>query len=149
MLRIIKAISLYTEVSMDEIKSKTRKREIVRARHLFHYFLKQETNWTDQRIGLMTKKDRATVIHSYSVIENFLEIKDPITVQLTNKIENYVRNDDSAQRIQVRAQNHRPVMVSLQSKMVNGNKRPSVSPTLNAFSRIQQARMGKWRVSQQ
>jgi len=149
MLRIIKAISLYTKVSMDEIKSKTRKKEIVIARHLFHYFIKQKTNWTNARIGFMTKKDGATVIHSCSVIKNFLEIKDPITVELTNKIENYVRNNDSAQRTQVRPQNYRPVMVSLQSKMVNGNKRPSVSPTLNAFSRIQQARMGKWRISQQ
>tara|TARA_B100001059_G_scaffold63820_1_gene59754 strand:- start:21754 stop:22335 length:582 start_codon:yes stop_codon:yes gene_type:complete len=49
---------------------KSRKRQNVLARHLLHYALRTKTTLTLEAIGLLTKRDHATVIHGYHYIND-------------------------------------------------------------------------------
>lgn len=52
-------------ITQEQIKLKTRKREICEARHITRYMMKQFTNYSLKRIGNHTAgADHSTVIHS-------------------------------------------------------------------------------------
>ena len=65
-------------VSIDEIRSKTRKREVVEMRHLIHWILYRlklcgaYTDYTVEKIGLRTLRHHATVLHSFNTINDWI-----------------------------------------------------------------------------
>lgn len=65
-------------ISMQALRyAKTRKREVVKARQLCMWFLKNKTPMTLSAIGQRYRdKDHATVLHSCSVIENLIFTRD-------------------------------------------------------------------------
>lgn len=64
----------YFSISIEEINSKTRKREIVQARQLAMYFSKKHTKASLANIGLQCgNKDHATVLHAYRTVTDLLE----------------------------------------------------------------------------
>ena len=71
--RIIDAIVEVTEIPWEAIKNITRKREVVTARHLYHYFMRTKALIKEDEICLDTHRDRTTVIHSIKTISNLLE----------------------------------------------------------------------------
>jgi chromosomal replication initiator protein len=72
--RLKEAITSVTGIDSEVMIARTRKREIVQARQLFHYFMKNGTNLSLAKIGELTGgHDHATVLHSNKTISNLLE----------------------------------------------------------------------------
>ena len=71
---IQKVICDYFDLSIDTLKSKTRKRNIVQARQLAMYFSKQLTKSSLANIGARCGgKDHATVLHACKTVNNLVE----------------------------------------------------------------------------
>jgi hypothetical protein len=58
-----------TLITIDNIKSHSRKMEIVRARQFYHYVMRTFTKLTLDTIAKQTRNDHAAVIHSLKVID--------------------------------------------------------------------------------
>jgi len=64
----------YFQITVDEINSRTRKREIVQARQLAMYFSKKHTKFSLANIGMHCgNKDHATVLHAYRTVTDLLD----------------------------------------------------------------------------
>jgi len=59
-----------TLITIDQIKSHSRKMEIVRARQFYHYVMRKYTKLTLNTIARETRNDHAAVLHSLKVIDN-------------------------------------------------------------------------------
>ncbi len=71
---IQKVVCDYFELSVELLKSKTRKREIVQARQISMYFAKQLTKSSLANIGANCGgKDHATVLHAFKTVNNLME----------------------------------------------------------------------------
>lgn len=71
---IQKVVSQYFGLSIDEMNSKTRKRNIVQARQLSMFFAKEHTKASLTTIGLHCgNKDHATVLHACRTVKNLIE----------------------------------------------------------------------------
>ncbi|MFA9290077.1 MAG: chromosomal replication initiator protein DnaA [Solirubrobacteraceae bacterium] len=71
---IQQVISDYLKVPIESIQSKTRKRDVVQARHLSMYFAKKYTNSSLSSIGSkIGKRDHATVLHACKTVVNLSE----------------------------------------------------------------------------
>lgn len=68
---IVETVEMYTGQS---IRTITRKREVVEARQITMYVLKQRTNLSLAAIGTVCgNKDHSTVLHALKTVENLLE----------------------------------------------------------------------------
>ena len=56
-------------VTLEELKSKARFKNIVKARQAFSFFCREYTNYSLQKIGNITLRDHATVLYSSRVFE--------------------------------------------------------------------------------
>ena len=64
----------YFSMPVDQLKSKTRKREIVQARQIAMYFAKSKTKSSLSTIGArIGGKDHATVLHACKTVKNLLD----------------------------------------------------------------------------
>ena len=63
-------ICSYTGITKDRIRSLTRKREVVFARHMSFHYLSTMSNSSLRDIGRIYNKDHATVIHAKSEHQN-------------------------------------------------------------------------------
>ncbi len=71
---IQKIVCDYFNISVDSLKSKTRKREIVQARQVAMYFAKAFTKNSLAVIGsIIGGKDHATVLHACRTVQNLME----------------------------------------------------------------------------
>ncbi|MEG1910568.1 MAG: chromosomal replication initiator protein DnaA, partial [Bacteroidales bacterium] len=71
---IQKIICDYFGIQVEEINSKTRKRDIVQARQLAMFFAKKHTKSSLAAIGLQCgNKDHATVLHACKTVNNLME----------------------------------------------------------------------------
>ncbi len=77
MEHILEAVCEVCNTSMDELKRRNRKRELVMARHFICYFLRKETGLSLKSIGNLFGHDHTTVIHGVNTITNLLCVKDP------------------------------------------------------------------------
>ena len=68
-------VSSYFKIDIDEIHSKSRKREIVQARQVTMFLSKKYTDYSYAHIGtLVGKRDHATVLHACKAIQDNLDI---------------------------------------------------------------------------
>lgn len=71
---IQKTVCDYFDIQIDQLNSKTRKREIVQARQLSMYFAKKMTKASLASIGMHCgNKDHATVLHACRTVNNLVE----------------------------------------------------------------------------
>lgn len=71
---IQKVICDYFNMGLDQLKSKTRKREVVQARQIAMYFAKQMTKSSLANIGMHCGgKDHATVLHACRTVNNLID----------------------------------------------------------------------------
>jgi chromosomal replication initiator protein len=71
---IQKIVSDYFQLPIEQIKSKTRRREVVQARQITMYFAKNHTKTSLANIGLQCGgKDHATVLHACRTVGNLIE----------------------------------------------------------------------------
>lgn len=67
----------YLDISEDQVRGKTRKREIVRARQIGMYLSKKHTQHSLKTIGLhFGGRDHSTVIHAINVVEDKMESEE-------------------------------------------------------------------------
>jgi len=75
---IQKVVCDYFSLPLEQINSKTRKREIVQARQIAMFFSKKHTKSSLATIGLHCgNKDHATVLHACRTVNNLLETDKP------------------------------------------------------------------------
>lgn len=69
---IIKRIAEYYKTDVDTLKfsCKIRDAELVKARQVTMFFLKEKTNWSLAKIGSVYTKDHATVMHAVKAVNN-------------------------------------------------------------------------------
>lgn len=85
---VLAALSEYLGVSKDEIEEKTRRQEIVRARHLIMYLLREYGGMSFPAIGrLVGNRDHTTVIHAYNKIKAEVARNPSIERDLADLIE--------------------------------------------------------------
>lgn len=90
--RIIKIVCEASGISAIALKSKSRKREIVLARHMAIYWLKQKTSLSYNGIARQlrrfddTQMDHSSVIYAIYTITDLLDIKDKDAINLYNRI---------------------------------------------------------------
>lgn len=78
---VVKIVADFYKIEEESIYEKTRRKEIVKARQMIMYILREEFSVSYPLIGQkLGGKDHTTVIHSYEKIKNDLK-KDPILVQ--------------------------------------------------------------------
>jgi chromosomal replication initiation ATPase DnaA len=67
---ILKIISEEQSVSVEDILSKTRHREVVNGRQLFCYIMRERFGFPYAKIGRLIKRNHATILHSNRVHMN-------------------------------------------------------------------------------
>ncbi len=70
---IIEIVGTYFEISEKAIKAKTRKREVVQARHLAMYYAKSYSKKSLSTIGSAFGRDHSTVVHACKTVKNLME----------------------------------------------------------------------------
>lgn len=70
---ILVAVSNHFGISIASIFSRSRRGDIVAARHTCMFLTRQRLNWSTPRIGIMFDRDHAAVINGLSVIQNRIE----------------------------------------------------------------------------
>lgn len=71
--QIMNVIVDYFNISEKAIKAKTRKREVVQARHLAMHFAKKYTKMSLSSIGVEFNRDHSTVVHANKTVQDLLE----------------------------------------------------------------------------
>ncbi|GHT63719.1 chromosomal replication initiator protein DnaA [Bacteroidia bacterium] len=84
-------VSNYFKIDLNEIHSKSRKREIVQARQVTMFLSKKYTDYSYSRIGsLVGKRDHATVLHACRAIQDSLDIDKAFRITM-NDIETLLK----------------------------------------------------------
>lgn len=92
---IQKVVSEYYHIPIELMNSKTRKGEIVRARHVAMYFTKNLTKDSLSIIGrTVGGKDHATVSHAYKAVNNLIDTDNLFRMQI-DEIYNLLNYDTS------------------------------------------------------
>jgi hypothetical protein len=74
--RILQDVSERTKIPLEELQSKTRKREVVDARFIYYYRAKKCTTQSLRCIGLPVGADHATVLHGIKETIETKEVRD-------------------------------------------------------------------------
>ena len=88
---VLRVVSCYLGISPQELKEKSRKRNLVFARHLIFYFAKNKTQLTLVSIGEPFGFDHTTVLHGIQKINDYLDVKDEETCKAVVVIESNLR----------------------------------------------------------
>ena len=133
--RILITVCNYLEVSVEDVKSGKRQREVCTARHLYCFLsTKAFGGYTLVRIGKEIGRDHASVLHAKRKILNYLEwdsqtnkiVKD-LMVELgrfsSNDVDNntitpshvgYYKGAERKRALKLYCENHDPVIISNQ-----------------------------------
>lgn len=63
---------------IEDLSCKSRKQDIVMARHLYCYFSRKHTLVCSEKIGELIKRDHSTVLHSVRNANELIETKSPV-----------------------------------------------------------------------
>lgn len=84
--RIIKAVLEACELTIEELKAKTRVRDVCIPRQMLCYLLYHRAGMSEPRIAPEVGLDRTTVMHSIDKIKANLEVADGLTLTYFRKI---------------------------------------------------------------
>jgi chromosomal replication initiation ATPase DnaA len=79
--KIIKAVCKHQGISEEQINTRTRKKEIVYARHLAIYIIRQNTKMGLKDIGMQFGDlmfDHTTIIHSINTLNNWISTEEDV-----------------------------------------------------------------------
>lgn len=72
--KIQKSVSTYFSISVDDLKDKTRRKEVATARQVAMYFAKEYTDYSLKQIGqYFGGRDHSTVIHAVNCVHNLID----------------------------------------------------------------------------
>jgi chromosomal replication initiation ATPase DnaA len=66
---IIESVSTYYEIRIDEIKSRKRHAQIVRARHVALYLLREDLRLSLHECGALIGRDHSSVVHAVNLVK--------------------------------------------------------------------------------
>lgn len=72
--KIIEKVANYYNVSIKDVKGKSRKRQFVKARFISMYLIRNGTTLKLKTIGDIVGRDHTTVMHSLQTIQNTLNL---------------------------------------------------------------------------
>jgi chromosomal replication initiator protein len=72
--QIIAKVAAFYGMSNEDIRGKCRKQELVKARWIAMYFIRQQTDFTLNTIGDMFGRDHTTVIHALQTINDIMAL---------------------------------------------------------------------------
>ncbi len=72
---IIAKVATFYGMANKDIRGKCRQRELVKARWIAMYFIRQQTDFTLKTIGDMFGRDHTTVIHALETIKDIMSLK--------------------------------------------------------------------------
>lgn len=88
-LEILSVVSKHSYQSVEDIMSRTRKQDVVDARQLFCYVIKEKYGMSLANIGKIVSRDHATVIHSikahkdrYDVSRQYRELTRNVFIEV-------------------------------------------------------------------
>lgn len=86
---IIERVAFAAGVSVDEMKSNSRKREIAVARQVSIYMIRNQFSdlMTWSRISALFNRDHTTGIYAYNAIEDGIKVKDPLIRKILERYE--------------------------------------------------------------
>ena len=87
---ILGTICRASGISRAAIISNSRKTEIVAARQAYCYYARKYTKKSFDRIGRDINRDHATVLHSVRTVNDLLDAKDSMMLDLVNKVNKYL-----------------------------------------------------------
>ena len=73
---ILRDVADKAKVPIEELKSKSRQRDLVEARQIYFYISKNKTSASLAKIGAEVNRDHATVIHGLRTFENVRDLKE-------------------------------------------------------------------------
>lgn len=73
-MKIIVVVSRLTDVSIREMRGKTRASDAVEARRIAMVLIRQKLHYTCARIGRMFKRDHSTALHAFKVHDDLMEV---------------------------------------------------------------------------
>lgn len=80
--KIIKAVEKEYGITLAEIQQKSRKRHLTDVRMVLSYLLRKHTVFSLERIGLITNRHYATVLHNVKMAENLYETNKDFKAEL-------------------------------------------------------------------
>lgn len=78
---IIKIVAIETEVPPDAILGNNRRKELVEARHLAMYFVRDKTTLSVSRIGRIFHRDHTTTLHALKMVRSHYETEKPYRIK--------------------------------------------------------------------
>ena len=91
--QVLEAVSVTTGVPSEKVFGKDRHRDIMAARHLFCYMAKMHTDCTLMSIGKYINRDHTTVINSVKVVNDMIDTKYEVFVDLVHKCDAYINRE--------------------------------------------------------
>jgi len=89
---VIKNIAKYFRISVSDLKSKSRKKELVLARNIAIFLIKENSSLSLSEIGkFFSNRDHATVLYSYNKIKD-IQLLDLTLKYEIEKISDYIKN---------------------------------------------------------
>jgi hypothetical protein len=82
---ILKDVSIKTNISVDVMKGKSRKREVVEARQLFFKRAKEITNLSLSKIGSRLNRDHSTVLYGIKTVNNLKSLSERYDVYFNGR----------------------------------------------------------------
>ncbi len=80
---IVHAVAAYYHISVEELRSKTRRRNVAHPRQIAMYLLREETNLSFPQIGnLLGGRDHTTVMHGYEKVLQWLTTQPQLNREL-------------------------------------------------------------------
>ena len=72
---ILQTVIEYFNLSSKQVKGKSRKKELVKARWIAMYLIREETNMKLEAIGELFNRDHTTVIHALQSVNDVLNFR--------------------------------------------------------------------------
>lgn len=96
---IISEVSIHSGINKNDITGRSRKREIMYARHLIIYAMHRTRLFSLKEIGLkMGGRNHATIINSKEVVKDLVSVKDDVMYPLYLKIKHLINENNTSSR---------------------------------------------------
>ena len=85
-MNIITTAATRTGIPIVELIGKTRRRDIVMARHCVMWIMRKKQHMTLSMIGKVFDRDHTSVIHGITKVNDYLDTHDEVYLPIHNKI---------------------------------------------------------------
>tara|TARA_R110000803_G_scaffold5445_2_gene17906 strand:- start:755 stop:1246 length:492 start_codon:yes stop_codon:yes gene_type:complete len=95
-LAIVNETYPYRDITIEEICSNKRDREIIYVRRYFYFSIKYHLEWTLKEIGREFNRDHSSIVNSLQKLDNELHYKEEVKRELfiTKNVKAYLRGEE-------------------------------------------------------